>query len=137
MPAPAASATSPSSWPTRSARIATHRQHPGEKAAFVRLLGTTTSSTTRTVDFVEAVLDWSGGRGVDVVLDALGRETFRRSLAATCWRPASSPCSTRTDVDWKEGRDRNLSIAYLMLTPCSGAARGASSPARYCVVARL
>jgi NADPH2:quinone reductase len=36
----------------------------------------------RTDDFVAAVRDFTGGRGAEVVYDAVGRDTFRRSLDA-------------------------------------------------------
>ncbi len=36
----------------------------------------------RTDDFVAAVRDFTGGKGADVVYDAIGRDTFKRSLEA-------------------------------------------------------
>ena len=100
------------------ARIAT-TVSTREKAAFARLLGADHVIHYQDCDFVEAVLDWSGGRGVDVVLDTLGGETFRRSLAATCvYGHVVTLLDPGSGVDWKEARNRNLSIAFtLMLTP--------------------
>ncbi len=90
-----------------------------EKAAFVRLLGADHVIHYQDCDFTEAVLDWTGGRGVDVVLDMLGGETFRRSLAATrVYGHVVTLLDPGPDVDWKEARNRNLSIGFtLMLTP--------------------
>lgn len=90
-----------------------------EKAAFVRLLGADHVIHYRDCDFSEAVLDWTGGRGVDVVLDTLGGETFRRSIAATrIYGHVVTLLDPGRDVDWKEARNRNLSICFtLMLTP--------------------
>jgi NADPH2:quinone reductase len=82
-----------------------------EKAAVVRLLGADHVIHYQDSDFVEAVLDWTGDRGVDVVLDTLGGETFRRSLAAT---RVYGHVVTLLDP----ARNRNLSISFtLMLTP--------------------
>ena len=53
------------------------------KAAFVTALGAERVINYRQEDFVEATLAWSGGDGVDCVLDTVGGETFRRSLAVT------------------------------------------------------
>lgn len=90
-----------------------------EKAAFVRLLGADHVIHYRDCDFAGAVLDWTGGRGVDVVLDTLGGETFRRSLATTrVYGHVVTLLDPGSDVDWKEARNRNLSISFtLMLTP--------------------
>jgi NADPH2:quinone reductase len=90
-----------------------------EKAAVVRLLGADHVIHYQDSDFVEAVLDWTGDRGVDVVLDTLGGETFRRSLAATrVYGHVVTLLDPGTDVNWQEARNRNLSISFtLMLTP--------------------
>jgi len=100
------------------ARIAT-TVSTTEKAAFVRLLGADHVIHYQDSDFVEAVLDWTGDRGVDVVLDTLGGETFRRSLAATrVYGHVVTLLDPGTDVNWQEARNRNLSISFtLMLTP--------------------
>ena len=62
---------------------------------------------------------WTGGTGVDVVLDTVGGETFRRSLgAARVYGHVVTLLDPGTDVAWKTARDRNLSIHFtLMLTP--------------------
>jgi NADPH2:quinone reductase len=90
-----------------------------DKAAFVRLLGADHVIHYRDCDFVEAALDWTGGRGVDVVLDTQGGETFRRSLAATrVYGHVVTLLDPGSDVDWKDARNRNLSVSFtLMLTP--------------------
>ncbi|MEQ8661464.1 MAG: quinone oxidoreductase [Gammaproteobacteria bacterium] len=61
-------------------------------------------------DFVARVRAWSGGRGVDVVYDSVGRDTFARSLE--CLRP------------------RGLMVAY-------GNASGAPEPCEVLALARL
>jgi NADPH2:quinone reductase len=90
-----------------------------EKAAFVRLLGADHVIHYRDCDFAEAVMDWTGGRGVDVVLDTQGGETFSRSLAATrVYGHVVTLLDPGEAADWKEARNRNLSVSFtLMLTP--------------------
>lgn len=90
-----------------------------EKAAFVRMLGADHVIHYPECDFVQAALDWTGDRGVDVVLDTLGGDIFRRSLAAAAvYGRVVTLLEPDKDVDWKEARNRNLSISFtLMLTP--------------------
>lgn len=90
-----------------------------DKAAFVRGLGAECVIDHRRTDFVAAVNDWTQGRGVDVVFDCVGGETFCRSLNVTAHL---GDIVTLLDpgpaVDWKEARNRNLRISLeLMLTP--------------------
>lgn len=89
------------------------------KAAFVRGLGADRVIDYRREDFVAAVNDWTDGRGVDVVLDCVGGETFRRSLEATAhYGDVVTLLDPGNDVIWKEARNRNLRIGFeLMLTP--------------------
>lgn len=89
------------------------------KAEFVRGLGADRAIDYRQEDFVAAVLDWTGGRGADVVLDCVGGEIFRRSLdAAAHYGDVVTLLDPGTDVNWKEARNRNLRIGFeLMLTP--------------------
>jgi NADPH2:quinone reductase len=71
-------------------------------------------------DFVVDVVDWAGGRGVDVVLDTVGGETFLRSLnAARVGGKIVTLLSTPMSLaDTQLARLRNLSLCYeLMLTP--------------------
>jgi len=56
-----------------------------EKAAIVRELGCDEVINTRSEDFVARTRDLTGGRGVDVVYDSVGKDTFERSL--DCLRP--------------------------------------------------
>jgi len=90
-----------------------------EKAEYVTGLGADRVIRYRDADFVEDVLQWTGGDGVDVVLDSLGGETFQRSLgAAKVYGHVNTLLDPGTGVEWKEARNRNLSISFtLMLTP--------------------
>ena len=91
-----------------------------DKAAWLSRLGADRVFVYRDVDFTQAVLDWTSGQGVDLVLDTVGGETFCRSLACT-----KIYGRVVTLLQWNCGaeelkiaRNRNLSLTYeLMLTP--------------------
>jgi NADPH2:quinone reductase len=102
----------------RGARVAATISTPG-KAEFVARLGADRVIPYRERDFVAAVLDWTGGRGVDVVLDSLGGDTFQRSLDAACiYGHVVTLLDPGGGIDWSTARTRNLSISFtLMLTP--------------------
>lgn len=71
-------------------------------------------------DFVQETLGWTNGKGVDVVFDTVGGETFLRSLnAARVGGKVVSLLATPLAVeDVQLARLRNLSLCYeLMLTP--------------------
>lgn len=71
-------------------------------------------------DFVQEILDWTDGKGVDVVFDTVGGTTFLRSLnAVRVGGKVVSLLATPLDVaDVQLARLRNLSLCYeLMLTP--------------------
>ncbi|MGB5102580.1 MAG: NAD(P)H-quinone oxidoreductase [Steroidobacteraceae bacterium] len=53
-----------------------------EKCAACLKLGAAGAVNYRTADFAEAVAKWTGGRGVDVVLDIVGAPYFARNLAS-------------------------------------------------------
>ncbi len=90
-----------------------------EKANFVRRLGADKIIRYQDSDFVEEVMQWTNGEGVDVVLDSIGGETFQHSLsAARVYGHVNTLLDPGKAVDWKEARNRNLSISFtLMLTP--------------------
>lgn len=100
------------------ARVATTVSTP-EKQAVVQQLGADKIILYRDHDFVDAIMEWTGGHGVDVILDSLGGETFRKSLsAASVYGQVVTLLDPGNDVDWKEARNRNLGIYFtLMLTP--------------------
>ena len=90
-----------------------------EKANFVRRLGADKVIRYKDGDFVEEIMQWTNGDGVDVVLDSIGGEIFQRSLsAAKVYGHVNTLLEPANDVDWKVARNRNLSISFtLMLTP--------------------
>ena len=91
-------------------------------ARLVKILGAERVVRHDQEDFVAAVADWSGGRGVDVALDIMGGAVFQRSLAAMAhYGTLVTLLDPGPDVDWKEARNRNLRIGFeLMLTPLLG-----------------
>lgn len=71
-------------------------------------------------DFVAETLAWTDGKGVDVVLDTVGGETFLRSLNAVRvgGKVVSLLATPLAAADVQLARLRNLSLCYeLMLTP--------------------
>ena len=90
-----------------------------EKAALVSRLGAEQTILYREADFVTETIEWSYGRGADLVFDTLGGATLQRSFAAT--RPYGELVTLLpppADIDWGEARLRNLRISLeLMLTP--------------------
>lgn len=89
------------------------------KSALVRELGADEAIPYRDTDFVQAVLDLTAGRGVDIVLDTVGGATFSASFAAT--RPYGDVVTLLqpgAETDWKTARLRNLRVSQeLMLSP--------------------
>lgn len=65
----------------RGARVLATVGSP-EKAAIARRLGADETILYRDVDFREAVLELTGGAGVDVVYDSVGRDTIHKSIAS-------------------------------------------------------
>jgi NADPH2:quinone reductase len=100
------------------ARVCTTVSSP-EKADFVHSLGAEYCINYREEDLVEAVMDWTGGRGVDVALDTVGPEVFRQTIPAMAdYGDLVTILDPGPDLDLNEARLRNLRISLeLMLTP--------------------
>lgn len=91
-----------------------------ENVGLVHGLGAEKIIEYREQDFVQEVLQWTGGKGADVVFDTVGGETFLRSLnAVRIGGKLVSLLSTPLSLaDTQLARMRNLSLCYeLMLTP--------------------
>jgi len=90
------------------------------KAAIATDFGAEKIIQYRQQDFVAETLAWTNGRGVDVVFDTVGGETFIRSLNAAClYGKVVSLLSTPLSLaDTQTARLRNLSLCYeMMVTP--------------------
>jgi len=90
-----------------------------ENIRFASSLGADRVINYRQEDFVEAVLEWTNGRGVDVALDIIGGRVFQATLRAMAhYGSLVTLLDPGTDIVWKEARTRNLRIGFeLMLTP--------------------
>ncbi|CAK0761523.1 NADPH:quinone reductase [Gammaproteobacteria bacterium] len=90
-----------------------------EKAEWARRWGAEKVILYREQNFVEAILDWTGGRGVDVAFDTVGPEIFRQSIPAVApYGDLVTLLAPDPGMDWQEARVRNLRIGFeLMLTP--------------------
>ncbi|GAB1233462.1 zinc-dependent alcohol dehydrogenase family protein [Ferrigenium sp. UT4] len=91
-----------------------------KKAGLAHGLGAEKIIRYRTLDFVQETLDWTGGKGADVVFDTVGGETFLRSLDAARigGKVVSILATAMAQADVQKARLRNLSLCYeLMLTP--------------------
>jgi NADPH:quinone reductase len=90
-----------------------------EKAEFVRSLGADHTINYRQTDFVEAVLAWTNGKGVDVAFDTVGGETFEKTCAAVAiYGDLVTVLQPKPDMSWGIARTRNLRFSLeLMLTP--------------------
>jgi NADPH2:quinone reductase len=91
-----------------------------DKARLVRQLGVDLPILYKQTDVVKAVLDWTGGEGVDLAFDTVGGKTFFDTVPAvrvygdlvTILEPDPSQGNLKT------ARSRNLRISLeLMLTP--------------------
>lgn len=90
-----------------------------QKADFAHCLGADKAILYKQVDFVEAVLEWTNGEGVELAFDTVGGSTFAQTFPAvqiggdlvTILEPDAS-------TNWKVARNRNLRVSFeLMLTP--------------------
>ena len=100
------------------ARVCTTVSSP-EKADFANALGAEYCINYQEEDLVESIMDWTEGRGVDVALDTVGPEVFRRTIPAMAhYGDLVTILDPGPDLDLKEARNRNLRISLeLMLTP--------------------
>ncbi len=90
-----------------------------EKAEFVQGLGADLAINYLQTDFVQAVLDWTDGKGVDVVFDTVGGNVLALSFPAVrVYGDVVTILEPDGKTSWKVARNRNLRISLeLMLTP--------------------
>jgi NADPH2:quinone reductase len=100
------------------ARVATTVSTTG-KADFTRQLGADKVIQYTDEDVNAAVMEWTAGHGVDVVLDTVGGDTFRESLDLAClYGHVVTLLDPGSNVSWGTARNKNLGIHFtLMLTP--------------------
>jgi NADPH2:quinone reductase len=90
-----------------------------EKADFVRSLGADVVINYKEQDFVEAIMDWTGGKGVDVVMDNVGGEWIEKSFSAVAhYGHFVTLLQPDKETDWTIARQRNICIHLeIMLSP--------------------
>lgn len=90
-----------------------------EKADFVRQLGADQVILYKETDFVQAVLDWTNGEGVDLVFDTVGGKVFSDSFSALkVYGDIVTILEAAPETNWKLARNKNLRVSFeLMLTP--------------------
>ncbi|NWF59899.1 MAG: zinc-dependent alcohol dehydrogenase family protein [Fischerella sp.] len=90
-----------------------------DKANFVKQLGADYPILYKQTDFVQAVLDWTGGEGVDLAFDTVGGETFHKTFPGVrVYGDIVTILEPDANTVWKAARNRNLRIGLeLMLTP--------------------
>ena len=101
----------------RGARVIT-TVGTAENADFVRELGADRVINYTQDDLLPAVLNFTDGKGVDLVFDTVGPDVFRASIPATAHFGRMVTLLALEDIDLTEARMRNLLIGFeLMLTP--------------------
>lgn len=90
-----------------------------EKSDFVRSLGADRVINYKEQDFVEAIMDWTDGKGVDVVMDNVGGEWSEKSFSAIAhYGHFVTLLQPDKDTDWTVARQRNIGIHLeIMLSP--------------------
>jgi NADPH2:quinone reductase len=90
-----------------------------DKAEFVHALGAEYAINYKEEDLVEAVMDWTEGKGVDVALETVGPEVFAQTIPAMAhYGDLVTILQPGPELDWAEARARNLRIGFeAMLTP--------------------
>ncbi|MCR4346111.1 MAG: zinc-dependent alcohol dehydrogenase family protein [Sulfuricaulis sp.] len=90
-----------------------------EKAEFARSFGANHTINYREKDFVEAVLDWTGGQGVDIAFDTVGGKTLAQTFSAVrYYGDVVTLLAPGPEMDWSVPRVRNQRVSFeLMLIP--------------------
>lgn len=90
-----------------------------DKAHFVQQLGADLIINYRTHDVAAEVLQWTGGKGVDIAFDTVGPEVLQSCF--DCVKPYGDVVTIlqpSPDTDWSEARKRNVRFSLeLMLSP--------------------
>lgn len=99
------------------ARVITTVSTP-EKAAYVKRLGADEVINYHEQDFVAEVSRLTGGNGAHLVIDTVGAEVFKQSIAATAHFGRLITLLDLGQLDFSEARLRNLLLGFeLMLSP--------------------
>ena len=90
-----------------------------EKAGFVKSLGADMTINYKEQDFVEAIMDWTNGKGADIVMDNVGGEWIEKSFSAVAhYGHLVTLLQPDKETDWTVARQRNVAIHLeIMLSP--------------------
>ena len=90
-----------------------------EKALFVKNLGADFIINYKQQDFVDAVMQWTGGKGVDVAMDNVGGKLIEATFPAVKhFGDIVTLLQVPDTMDWTVARQRNLRFSFeIMLTP--------------------
>ncbi len=90
-----------------------------EKADFVRSLGADMVINYKDQDFVEVIMEWTDGNGVDIVMDNVGGEWIEKSFPAIAhYGHFVTLLQPDKNTDWTVARQRNIGIHLeIMLSP--------------------
>ncbi len=90
-----------------------------DKAEFARSFGANHTINYKDENFVPAVLDWTGGKGVDIAFDTVGGKTLADTFAAVCfYGNVITLLQPGPEIDWNVPRMRNQRLSLeIMLAP--------------------
>ena len=90
-----------------------------ENEKFVQQLGADEVVNYNKNSFVEAVMDWTHGAGVDMALESISTEIFQNTIDVMAdYGNLVTLLNPGSNIDWKAARNKNLRIGFeLMLTP--------------------
>ncbi|MCR4331320.1 MAG: zinc-dependent alcohol dehydrogenase family protein [Sulfuricaulis sp.] len=90
-----------------------------DKAEFARSFGASRTINYKQENFVAAVLDWTGGQGVDIAFDTIGGKTLADTFSAVrYYGDVVTLLAPGPEMDWSVPRTRNQRVSFeLMLVP--------------------
>ncbi|MBI5783274.1 MAG: zinc-dependent alcohol dehydrogenase family protein [Gammaproteobacteria bacterium] len=90
-----------------------------DKAEFARSFGANHTINYKEKNFVQAVLDWTGGQGVDIAFDTVGGKTLAETFSAVRhYGDVVTLLAPGPEMDWGVPRVRNQRLSFeLMLIP--------------------
>ncbi|MBI3575846.1 MAG: zinc-binding dehydrogenase [Gammaproteobacteria bacterium] len=90
-----------------------------DKAEFARSFGANRTVNYKQENFVPAVLDWTGGKGVDIAFDTIGGKTLADTFSAVrYYGDVVTLLAPGPELDWNVPRGRNQRVSFeLMLVP--------------------
>ncbi|MBI4005724.1 MAG: zinc-dependent alcohol dehydrogenase family protein [Gammaproteobacteria bacterium] len=90
-----------------------------EKAEFVKKLGADYVINYKQQNFVDAIMQWTDGKGVDIAMDNVGGEIIQATFPAVrYYGDMITLLQPGADIDWTIARQRNLRFSFeIMLSP--------------------